>query len=221
MKPPKVSALFREVELTFEAHLSPRVRSRRLAAYALEKITEAKRTNAGPGGEPAPHRQIVDGREGAPLASVKADGVIVARFNLVAEVLLWIGDELVKNLPVLSGRFAQSHVLYADGEPHKPGTPFPDAAEYAFVNVQPYGRKIEKGHSKKVPDGLYEGVSVGAGQRFGNVARITFGWRALSGAVALETWAGKTGMNRRDRDLKGEALQEWLRRQPTIFVRPN
>ncbi|WP_062206786.1 hypothetical protein [Aureimonas sp. AU12] len=220
MKPSKIAPIFREVELSFAAHSSPRVRSRKLAAYALEKISEAKRIN-GTADRPAPHRQIVDGREGAPLASVKPDGVIVARFNLVTETLIWIGDELMKNSPVLTGQFARSHVLYVDGVPHVPGTPYPDGEEYAFINVQPYARRIEKGWSKKVPDGLYEGVATMAAQRFGNIARIGFAWRSLEGAGALDAWAGKTSMTRKDRDLKGADLQEWLKRQPAITVRPN
>lgn len=220
MKPPKVAAIFREAELSFAAHVSPRTRSRKLAEYALDRITEAKRQNAGPSGELAAHRQIVDGQEGAPLISVKPDGVIIARFNLLAEVLDWIAGELVRNSPVLSGRFRQSHVLYIDGDPHEPGTPYPEGSDYAFMNVQPYARKIEKGHSKKVPDGLYEGLSVAANQRFGNIAVVGFSWRSLQGAAALDGWAGKSKMQRRDRDLKGAELDEWLRRQPCIFVRP-
>ncbi|WP_279483411.1 hypothetical protein [Aureimonas sp. SK2] len=221
MKPPKIAPIFREVELAFERHLSPRVRSQRLAAYALDKITEAKQINGGGSGQLAPHRQIVDGREGAPLISVKPDGVIVARFDLLNDVLVWIGAELRRNSPVLSGRFSQSHVMYVDGEPHDPKTPIPDGQLYTFVNVQPYARRIEKGWSKKVPDGLYEGVAAVAGHRFGNVAKVTFGWQALQGAVPLEAWAGKTTMQRNDRDLKDAALDEWRRRQPTIFVRPH
>ena len=37
-----------------------------------------------------PYKTYVDGREGAPLASVKPDGIIRVEFQLVNEALAWI-----------------------------------------------------------------------------------------------------------------------------------
>ncbi len=219
MKPTRISPVFRELELKLSAHMSDRRRSERLAAFALEKITEAKVAN-GRNGEPARHRQIVDGREGAALISVKPDGVIVARFDLLHEVLDWIGNALIQESPVLSGKYAKSHVLYVDGEPYAGGGPIPTGELYTFVNIQPYARKIDRGFSDKAPEGVYEAVAGVANKKFGNVAKVTFGWHPLIGAAPLEAWAAKTSLKPAHRKLKQASLDEWRKRQPTIFVRP-
>ena len=215
----RISPVFRDLELSLSAHLSERRRSERLAAFALEKITEAKIAN-GRDGEMARHRQIVDGREGAALTSVKPEGVIVARFDLLREVLDWIGDMLVKSSPTASGRYAKSHVLYVDGEPFSGEGPLPEGKVYSFSNVQPYARRIEFGWSSKAPDGVFEAVATVAARKFGNVAKIKFGFFPVVGAAQLDKWAGKTGAKPGRRKLKAAALDEWRRRQPTIFVRP-
>lgn len=216
----KIAPVFRELQLEISASLSERARSKRLAAFALEKITEAKIANGGGGGAMAPHRQIVDGREGAPLVSVKPEGVIVARFDLLRETLEWVGVALNQESPVRSGRYARSHVLYVDGEPHGGDGPIPDGKLYTFVNTQPYARKIDRGLSAKAPDGVYEAVAGVASRKFGNVAKVTFGWHPLIGAASLDAWADKTSLRRRDRRQSQADLDEWRRRQPTIFVRP-
>ncbi len=211
----KIPAIFRETELTFAAHISPRVRSRKLAAFALEKITEAKRINAGPDGQPAPHRQIVDGREGASLASVKPDGIIVAKFSLVAEVLRWIDAELVKVSPVRSGRYRKSHVLFADGnEVDLLGAGVPKAREFVFLNTQPYARKIERGLSRQAPQGVYEAVSVVADKRFGNIVDVYFGFRTPLAAVMENRAARKRG----SRKTASQAARD--NRRPAIIVVP-
>lgn len=182
----KVSTLSRHIELSLERHLSPRQRSQKLASYALDKITEAKAIN-GRNGQPASHRQIVDGREGAPLASVKPDGVIIARFDLVTEVLEWIGRALVEASPVLTGLYQRSHVLFVDDVERDPSAePIADFREAVFLNTQPYARKIEGAFgpelSPQAPDGVYHVVAGIASKRFGNVARVLYGYRSFSGA---------------------------------------
>lgn len=216
----RIQAFDREIELLLNELSSPEAQSARLAEFAAEQIAEAKAINREATGTNAPHREIVDGRLGAPLSSVRPNGVIIADFDVLTEVLGWIGDELIRTSPVLTGRFRQSHVLYVDGEPHEPGTPIPSAELYTFVNSQPYARKIEKGFGDAVTDGLYEGISAVAHKRFGNIARITFGWQALHGAAALDRWVDNASQKKADRTLTGAKLDEWRRRQPTIFVRP-
>ncbi|WAJ29325.1 hypothetical protein [Antarcticirhabdus aurantiaca] len=210
----KIPAIFRDTELTFAAHVSPRVRSRKLAAFALEKISEAKQINAGPGGQPAPHLQIVDGREGAPLASVKPDGIIVAKFSLVAEILRWIDAELVKVSPVREGDYRKSHVLFADGNELNLGTGVPRAREFVFLNTQPYARKIERGSSKQAPQGVYEAVAVVADKRFGNIAGVYYGFREPLSSVMENRAARKRG----SRKTASQAARD--KRQPAIIVVP-
>ena len=135
----------------------------------------------------------VDNREGAPLTSVKPDGVIRAEFQLVNEALAWINTQLQMHSPVLTGRYAKSHELFADGVDTENPNAAPPAEEYVFLNIQPYARKIEdkRGHCRsQAPDGVYQAVATLAQRRFGNVAKITFSYRT---AIGGEIIGGKAG----------------------------
>ena len=125
-----------------------------LAAFAAETIEEAKQQNKQVLGVVPPYEVFVDGREGAPLTSVKPDGVIRAEFQLVNEALAWISTQLQIHSPVLTGHYAKSHELFADGVDTENPNAAPPAEEYVFINTQPYARKIERGH-----------ISAGAGRR--------------------------------------------------------
>lgn len=180
----RVQPIDRDIEVFFAHDLSPRARSKMLAEFAGEQIEEAKHINRQALGAVPPYEVYVDGRAGAPLTAVKPDGIIRAEFELVSEALVWINTQLQMHSPVLSGRYAKSHELFADGiETDNPNNP-PPAAEYVFMNTQPYARKIERGQSSQAPDGVYQAVATLAQRRFGNVAKITFSYRtALSGGV--------------------------------------
>lgn len=180
----RVEPIALDLELLFAQDLSPQARSRQLAAYAGEVIDEAKKTNRRVLGVVPPHTITVDGKEGAPLASVRPDGVIRAQFELVNEALAWINTQLQMHSPVLSGRYAKSHELFADGVDTENPNAAPPAQEYVFLNIQPYARKIERGQSSQAPDGVYQAVATLARQRFGNIAKIDFSYRtAIGGAV--------------------------------------
>ena len=126
----------------------------------------------------------VDGRIGAPLESVKPNGEIVVEFELVNDVLAWIADQLVTHSPVGSGKdrhpglYQKSHTLFADGQETDVGAVIPPADEYVFINTLPYARKIEHGLSRQAPDGVYQAVAILAQRRFGNIAQISFSYRA-------------------------------------------
>lgn len=177
----KVDPINRDIDLLLSQDLSGRAQSQAFAEYAHGEIEDAKRTNQRILGRVPRHTVTVDGREGAPLATVRPDGVIVAEFELVGDLLIWIEQQLVIHSPRKSGRYARSHVLFADGVEADVNKP-PVAAEYVFVNVQPYARKIERGSSSQAPDGVYQAVAVMARRRFGNVARVSFSYRTLSRA---------------------------------------
>lgn len=180
----KVDPIDRDLQLLFAQDLSPQARSKQLAEFAAESIEDAKETNRRVLGVVPPHTITVDGKEGAPLASVRPDGIIRAEFELVNEALAWINTQLQMHSPVRSGRYAKSHELFADGvDTENPNNP-PPAQEYVFLNIQPYARKIERGQSSQAPDGVYQAVATLARRRFGNVARIDFSYRtAIGGAV--------------------------------------
>jgi len=207
----RITPINRDVMLRLCPTLDPKERSRRIAAYARDALAEAQEVNRQASGGVPGHTTFVDGREGAPLESVNPDnGVIVFRFELVTDLLAWIDKTLQAHSPVRSGRYQRSHVLIADGLGVDLDGPIPEASEYAFVNTQPYARKIESGLSRQAPDGVYEAVAVLASRRFGNVARIFFHFRSpLFGAV--DEWASARTTRAKHRAR--------LTRQPAIVIR--
>jgi hypothetical protein len=138
----------------------------------------------------------VDGRTGASIDSVRPRGVIVIDFELVTELLAWIARALWERSPVGSGRYRNSHTLYADGRPigtlsggALPGN-LPDAREFAFSNVQPYAHKIEIGRTEsgrafviQVAPRAYERTAADAAARFPGLGRVTFAERAVIAGV--------------------------------------
>ena len=161
-----------------------------LAAFAADAIEDAKQQNKRVLGVVPPYEVYVDGREGAPLTSVQPNGTIRAEFQLVNEVLAWINTQLQMHSPVLTGRYAKSHELFADGIDTENPNMAPPAEEYVFLNIQPYARKIERGLSPQAPDGVYQAVATLAQRRFGNVAKITFSYRTAFGGAII---GGKAG----------------------------
>ena len=186
----RIEPIARDIALLIGDDLSAEAQSRMLAEFAEDEIAEAERTNLLALGGQVDKEVFVDGRKGAALASVRPDGVIVAEFDLVHDVVEWIGQQLVLTSPRLSGDYAKSHVLFADGVENKVGGSVPPASEYIFVNTQPYARKIEAGLSSQAPDGVYQSVAVVAARRFGNVARVRFTYRSITAG------SGKTSAER-------------------------
>jgi hypothetical protein len=212
----KVEPIDRDIELIFAQDLSPQARSAKLAEFAKESLVQAEQQNERVLGHVPPHETFVDGSPGRSVDAVAPDGTIVFEFELLADLFAWVHDQLVTHSPVLSGRYSKSHLFYADGAEVDITGQIPPASEYVFVNVQPYARKIERGQSPAAPEGVYEAVAALARQRFGNVARIRFGYRVpVGGSTPLEGWAGRTKQRRRGRK---EKASEWNRRQPAIVI---
>jgi len=186
----RLDPIGRDFELFVSEDLGPKARSAMLAAFAAETIAEASAQNKKVLGVVPPHEIFVDGREGAPLTSVKPDGTIRVEYELVLEALAWINTQLQLHSPVLSGRYAKSHELFADGVDTENPNAAPPAEEYVFLNIQPYARKIERGQSSQAPDGVYQAVATLAQRRFGNVAKISFSYRTAIGSQII---GGKAG----------------------------
>jgi hypothetical protein len=186
----RVQPIVRDLELIQRQDLGAKAQSAVLAAFAAEAIEEAKQQNKRVLGVVPPYDVYVDGREGAPLESVKPNGVIRAEFQLVNEALTWISTQLQIHSPVLTGRFAKSHELFADGVDTENPNAAPPAEEYVFLNTQPYSRKIERGQSPQAPDGVYQAVATLAQRRFGNVASISFSYRTAIGGDIVGGRAG-------------------------------
>lgn len=216
-----IEPLGKDIDGIIAEMLSPKARSTILAGAAREALAEADAQNQAVLGKKPPHTTTVDGSEGASEDQVRPDGVIVYEFAIIDDLFAWIVGQLQKASPVRSGRFAHSFVLFADGNEIDPNGVIPPASEYAFLNTQPYARKIEAGRSPLVPNGVFEAVAALARAKFGRQqAKISFGYRSLQGG-AIGDWA-KTASARRlaahGRGGSAARHTEWLTRSPAIIV---
>lgn len=207
----RIEPIDRDIALIFSEELSPHARSKVFAQFAGEQIDEAKQINQRALGRVPDYTVTVDGTAGASLSNVRPDGVIVAEFELQNEALAWIYTQLQKHSPVLTGRYVNSHELFADGaHVENPNNP-PLAEEYVFLNIQPYARKIDRAV------GVYHAVAALASGKYGNSSKISFTFRSAAGFESLDSWANRTalGSHIRNEPRRGD----WLRRQPAIIVR--
>jgi hypothetical protein len=195
----------RELALLVDEMKSPAARSRMLASFAREEIAVTKARNEAAAGRTSGKPKIaVDGRQGAPLGSVKPDGTIVAKFNTEVTALRWILRQLELESPRLTGAYRASHSVYADGRLIQLGSggDIPDAAEFVIASDVPYGVKLDPkdglpARSKQAPKGVYAAIAAVATTRFDAEADIFFTFREVPMA-------------------KGG-----LHRNPAIVVRPN
>lgn len=216
----RIDPIDRDIGVLINDLLSPKAQSARLAQVAAEELARGQAQNRSVLGYTPQHETFVDRRQDAPLESVRPDGTIIFEFKLIESTLSDIAEMLILASPVRSGRYQASHALFADGTEVEPWQIPPNASEYAFVNAQPYSRKVERGLSPQSPEGVYHVVAEMAARRYGNIARIRFGFRSLpSGAVG--GWA-KTGsalaLARRVRGGDPAKHHEWLTRQPAIVM---
>ncbi len=158
----------RNIRLFRDQALSPAAQSARLAAVAIQVRDQAVRS-----GDAPPHWTTnVDGRQGAPESSVRPDGFILYKFNvmgLAAKAALQLCKE---RSPVRSGRYRDSWVVVVEGKPWNGDVAdVPDGAEIMIVNPQPYARKIDTGAMKKmsVPPGIVEAVRQSVQRKFPTV----------------------------------------------------
>jgi len=152
------------------------------AEFARQSIEEAKAQNQSILGRVPPYQIFVDGSRGAALERVRPGGVIVAEFQLIDDVLRFIGEELLKHSPSVTGHYKSSHVLFADGGVVDWNLPQVGlATEYTFINTVPYARKIERGLSPQAKTGVYQVVASMAKQKFGRIGKIEFNFRTLGG----------------------------------------
>ncbi len=218
----RLEPLGRDITLVFGDELSAAARSRRLSDFAKDELAIAQARNKRALGYTPPHQTYVDSRKGAAVENVRPDGIIIYEFELLETVLGEIAELLIKHSPVRTGRFQSSHVLFADGVEVVPGQIPPDAEEYAFASTQPYARKIERGLSDQAPEGVFEVVAVLSQRRFGNIARVRYGFRSVPEG-AIGGWA-RTGSARalakRVRGGNPSGHHDWLTRQPAVVIIP-
>ena len=204
------------------AGLTPQGQAKIFQQAAREELANGQQRNRSAIGYVPPHSTTVDQSRGASIEIAKANSTIVFEFELIETALSFIGELLIRHAPVRSGRFQRSFVLFADGVEVEPGKVPAGAEEYAFINAQPYARKIERGLSPQAPEGVMDVVAGLAKRRYGNIANIRFSFRSFpSGAVGA--WA-RTGsaraMAKTIRRGNPASHHEWLTRQPAVIVTP-
>lgn len=190
----RVESIARDISVILASDLSPAAQSKAAAAFAASEIREADETNRRILGRLPPKTISVDGRRGASLDTVKpSGGLIVAEWELFGEVLAWIGQTLRDRSPRVSGAYRNAHTLFADGVETEIGVEVPQADVYTFINLTPYARKLEVGKTEsgrdfliQVPNRIYERTYRDAKARFGNTAKITFGYETQTGAYRLK-----------------------------------
>lgn len=204
----KIEPIADFIEVALREDLSPQAKSKALAGFAKEKLAEAQDTNRAILGRVPPHKVFVDGRQGANLESVNAqNGVIIFEFELMTDVLRWIGQTLIDRSPSVSGDYKRGHTFFADGKEIPLGGQIPPAEEYSFTNLVPYARKIEIGKTKsgrsfvmQVPNRIYERTAKDARASFGNMAKIEFTYRGIvAGAQVNPIKSGAAKFQQRDR----------------------
>ncbi|MCK1676648.1 MULTISPECIES: hypothetical protein [unclassified Bradyrhizobium] len=190
----RIDPVSKDIELLISSALSPAAQSVAVAKYAQAQIDAGDAANRRVLGRVPPRTITVDGRPSAPLESVNAShGSIIVEWELVSDVLVWIGDTLKDRSPHVSGDFKDGWTLLADGEVIEAGAQTPNATEFTFVNVVPYARKIEVGKTEsgrdfvvQLPNRIAERTARDAQARFGNIARIRSVWISLSNAYTLK-----------------------------------
>jgi hypothetical protein len=219
----RVEPIDRDIKLAIDEMLSPQARSRILADYAQGTIAEGDDANLRVLGRKPPRQVWVDGRNGAQLKDVKPEGVIVAEWDLIVDVLLWIAQDLIDNSPVgrtgsrdvHPGLYRRSHTLFADQNEIPVGEIIPPAQEYVFMNLVPYARKIEQGESRQF-EHVYETTAKNARSRFGNIAKIGFTFRGIVGGMQINP-AVSAHMRRQRGRIRAHNRSE--NRFPAITVR--
>ena len=171
---------------------SPAVASREIAALVLSEIAAMDEVYLRIVGHVVRRLITVDGQRGRDLSLVRPDGgEIDVEWDVVSDVLIWIGQTLRDRSPVVSGKYREGHTLYAGDEMVPVGAVIPPATRYTFINLQPYAHKIEIGKTRsgrdfviQVPNRIYERTAIDASARFGNIARITFDYEPTSYVTA-------------------------------------
>lgn len=187
-----------------------RVASRQqLVSITREKVAENQAAIASLSGRPVPIRQFVDGSEGKPLE--QAQRFTLTQFELIGHVVDAALQMLIERSPVgpdAGGHYRDDHWLFVNGERRDAAVEvhasrggvieIGPSDEVVIVNARPYARKIEGGRrprrgnagqaaarraglSVQAPDGVYEISARDLQRQFGNLARIRFEYRAVSG----------------------------------------
>lgn len=219
----KIDSIATDINLLVSRDLSPAAQSRAVADYARGEIQRADEKNRRVLGRVPPKVTTVDGQRGGQIANVKPNGgSIITEWELVGDVLVWIGNTLRDRSPVVSGAYRDSHALYADGVEIEVGGEIPsNVTELVFLSPLPYARKIEVGKTEsgrdfviQVPNRIYERTAKDATAKFGNIATIKMTYRAPFGGYLLKyvtAGSGRRAAAAHERELRVPAIAVTLK----------
>ncbi len=149
------------------AGIAPDKIAAELAQFAVQQREKVIRE-----GEASPiYDTFVNGVRGAPETSVKAPGPILYVFSYWQPIIEFTLAFLKKRSPVLSGRYAASHMVMIGSQVMRPEAPISADEEVTIVSDLPYSRKIEVGHMQmSAPRGVYADARRAVVARFGGAA---------------------------------------------------
>lgn len=164
---------------------------------ALAKREHGKIMQADP--RPARFIRSVDGVRGAREEQVRPDGTIIYVYPRLDEVVRFAMDTLFDLSPVLSGEYRLRHQLFVGGVQSRNLSQWDGTSEILITNTLPYSRKIEMSTmTMRVPgtDRVYEEAASVVAERYGNSAKVQFGWQGVVGGSAASGLVGNKSGNR-------------------------
>lgn len=112
--------------------------------------------------------QIVDGRIGAELETVRVPGSIIFRLGALNQMKAVALEEAEKLSPVRSGRYKRNWFAMVDGKAHH-DAPLGPTDVLTIVNIVPYARKIQTRGARRlnIPPGIID--------RLANILKASYG----------------------------------------------
>ena len=156
-----------------------------------------------------------------------AQKLIVFKYTYLQEMISEFLKELRAASPAESGRYKSNHGLYIDGRPVADNTPVTIGQDVFISNPVVYARRLEVGKTESgrdflisVPNHIYERVAKKLGSRYGNAARVVFGYVTMPDAYIIKGrlpshYIAKGGVLRKRRQIVGSEV-----RAPAIFFEP-
>lgn len=156
-----------------------------------------------------------------------AQKLIVFKYTYLQEMISEFLKELRAASPAELGRYKSNHGLYIDGRPVADNTPVTIGQDVFISNPVVYARRLEVGKTESgrdflisVPNHIYERVAKKLGSRYGNAARVVFGYVTMPDAYIIKGrlpshYIAKGGVLRKRRQIAGSEV-----RAPAIFFEP-
>lgn len=175
-----------------------RAELRRLAAAERAAVLREQKQRSG---HTPTDLVVVDGRRGGSIA--QAEQLVVIEYGYLREVVDGVLRALVARSPHKSGTYARSFVMMVDGIEAESIAAIQHATQsVVVVNTAPYARRLEIGKRRDgrpfvitVKPRIVEEIALLAASRWGNVAKVAFGYFDLDRAYSRKRSAGR----RRDR----------------------